>query len=39
MRIMDMAKQREDEVPIEDGFELYRRLVDIREVHHDVLPK
>jgi hypothetical protein len=39
MRIMDMSKERDEEVSIDDGFELYRRMVDIRNVHNDVLPK
>jgi hypothetical protein len=37
-RIMAMAKEREEEVPIQDGFDLYRELVEIRQVHSDVLP-
>ena len=38
-RILQLAKQRNDEVPIEDGFELYRELVEIRQIHADALPE
>jgi MUN domain len=37
-RIMDNAKNSGNEIPIEDGFELYREFVDIRNVHKSVLP-
>jgi hypothetical protein len=38
-RIMETAKQRGEEVSIQDGFDLYRELVEIRRVHGNVLPK
>ena len=38
-RIMAMSKERGEEVSIQDGFDLYRELVEIRRVHGDVLPK
>ncbi|KAF2839346.1 C2 domain-containing protein [Patellaria atrata CBS 101060] len=37
-RIMDLAQSRGEEVPIQDGFDLYRELVEIRRVHADALP-
>jgi hypothetical protein len=37
-RIMAMAKERGEEVPIQDGFDLYRELREIRQVHGQVLP-
>ena len=36
--ILQLAKYRGEEVPIEDGFDLYRELVDIRQIHNDALP-
>lgn len=38
-RILDLAQASGQEVPIEDGFQLYGELVDIRRVHGEVLPK
>lgn len=38
-RILDLAKERDEEVPIEDGFQLYRELVEIRRIHSECLPK
>ena len=38
-RILDLAKERNDEVPIEDGFQLYGELVEIRRIHGECLPK
>ena len=32
-RIMQICKETGEEVPIQDGFELYKELVDIRRVH------
>lgn len=37
-RIMDMAQARGEEIPIQDGFDLYAEMVDIRRVHADALP-
>ncbi|KAI9884097.1 MAG: hypothetical protein M1823_004127 [Watsoniomyces obsoletus] len=36
--IIAMAQARQKEVAIEDGFELYKELVEIRRVHRDALP-
>ena len=36
-RIMELAKEREEEVPIQDGFDLYKELVQIRLVHSQAL--
>lgn len=35
-RIMQNAKE---EIPVSDGFDLYREFVEIRNVHNNVLPK
>ena len=37
-RIMEMAKDNGEEIPQQDGFDLYREMVAIREVHSQVLP-
>lgn len=37
-RVMELAHERGEEVPIEDGFDLYRELVQIRGVHAQALP-
>jgi hypothetical protein len=37
-RIMDVAHDKGEEVPISDGFDLYKELVEIRRIHHDALP-
>ncbi|KAI4165925.1 MAG: hypothetical protein LQ342_000356 [Letrouitia transgressa] len=37
-RILQLSEQKEEEIPIEDGFELYQELVDIRRVHGQCLP-
>lgn len=37
-RIMELAKERGEEVPVQDGFELYKELVEIRRVHAQALP-
>lgn len=37
-RIIDLAKSRGEEVPIQDGFDLYKELVEIRGVHAQALP-
>ena len=38
-RIMDVAHSKEENIPIEDGFDLYKELVEIRRIHADALPK
>ncbi|KAF2868748.1 hypothetical protein BDV95DRAFT_500063 [Massariosphaeria phaeospora] len=38
-RIMEVAQARGDEVPVQDGFDLYKELVEIRRIHTDALPK
>ena len=38
-RILILAKQRNEEVDVEDGFILYAELVEIRRIHSEVLPK
>jgi hypothetical protein len=37
-RIMENTKKANTEIPVEDGFELYREFVEIRNVHKSVLP-
>ncbi|KAL9127085.1 MAG: hypothetical protein Q9175_007804 [Cornicularia normoerica] len=37
-RILDLANERNEEVPIEDGFQLYGELVEIRRIHGECLP-
>ncbi|KAF2259547.1 hypothetical protein CC78DRAFT_58020 [Lojkania enalia] len=37
-RIMDVAHSRGEEVPVQDGFDLYKELVEIRRIHGDALP-
>ncbi|KAK8187200.1 uncharacterized protein BKA78DRAFT_185659 [Phyllosticta capitalensis] len=37
-RIMDVAHQKGEEVPIQDGFDLYKELVEIRGIHAQALP-
>lgn len=37
-RIMDISKQKQEEVPVQDGFELYKELVEIRAVYAQALP-
>lgn len=37
-RILQLAQEKNEEVPIEDGFDLYGELVEIRRIHGDVLP-
>lgn len=38
-RILDLTKDNDEEVPVEDGFTLYGELVEIRRIHGDCLPK
>ena len=37
-RIMDVAHANAEEIPVQDGFDLYKELVEIRRIHKDVLP-
>ena len=37
-RILQLAKEKDEELHIEDGFDLYGELVEIRRIHGDVLP-
>lgn len=37
-KVMALAKSRGEEVPIQDGFDLYKELVHIRGVHSQALP-
>ncbi|EGP88495.1 uncharacterized protein MYCGRDRAFT_109009 [Zymoseptoria tritici IPO323] len=37
-RIMELCRSRGEEVPVQDGFELYKELVDIRTVYAQALP-
>jgi hypothetical protein len=37
-RIMDVARAKEEELPVQDGFDLYKELVEIRRIHKDALP-
>ena len=38
-RILQLTEQRGEEVPIEYGFDLYRELVEIRQIHAEALPQ
>jgi hypothetical protein len=37
-RILQLAKEKDEDIPVEDGFELYKELSDIRRIHHEALP-
>ncbi|KAI8933859.1 hypothetical protein NX059_012523 [Plenodomus lindquistii] len=37
-RIMDVAQSKGEDVPVQDGFDLYKELVEIRRIHGDALP-
>ncbi|KAL0264495.1 hypothetical protein SLS55_000445 [Diplodia seriata] len=37
-KIMEFAQQKGEDVPIPDGFDLYKELVEIRRIHADALP-
>ncbi|KAB2580828.1 putative c2 domain protein [Lasiodiplodia theobromae] len=37
-KIMEFSQQKGEEVPIPDGFDLYKELVEIRRIHADALP-
>ena len=36
-RILQLAQENSEEIPIEDGFQLYGELVEIRRIHGEVL--
>jgi hypothetical protein len=38
-RIMDVAQARGEDVAVQDGFDLYKELVEIRNVHAQALPE
>lgn len=38
-RILEQAKSKGEDVAIEDGFDLYKELVEIRRIHSDALPR
>jgi hypothetical protein len=38
-RVLQLAQEKKEEVPIEDGFQLYGELTEIRRFHGQVLPK
>ena len=38
-RILTVAKTNNTEVDLQDGFDLYRELVEIRRIHHAALPE
>lgn len=37
-RVLHVAQEKGDEVPVQDGFDLYNELVEIRRIHGDALP-
>ncbi|KAJ8118319.1 hypothetical protein ONZ43_g4015 [Nemania bipapillata] len=37
-RIMQVARDNGDELPLQDGFDLYKELVEIRRIHRSSLP-
>ncbi|KZM20247.1 uncharacterized protein EKO05_0003666 [Ascochyta rabiei] len=37
-RIMDVAHSKGEQVPVQDGFDLYKEMVEIRRIHSDALP-
>ena len=38
-RILEITKSRGEEISVEEGFELYKELVQIRQKHDDALPE
>ena len=38
LRIMDREKQQGTEIPVEDGFDLYKGLAAVRQLQMDALP-
>lgn len=39
IRLMQRAKEQSVEIPIEDGFDLYKVFASIRRLHSDALPE
>ncbi|KZF22099.1 hypothetical protein L228DRAFT_230431 [Xylona heveae TC161] len=37
-RILDIVRSTGEEVSVEDGFELYKEMVEIRRIHRDAIP-
>ena len=37
-RIMDVAQSNGEDIPVQDGFDLYKEMVEIRRIHGDALP-
>jgi hypothetical protein len=37
-RIMDVAHSKGEDIPVQDGFDLYKEMVEIRRIHSDALP-
>jgi hypothetical protein len=37
-RIMEVSHSKKETVPVQDGFDLYKELVEIRRIHSDALP-
>jgi hypothetical protein len=37
-RILEVSHSRGETVPVQDGFDLYKELVEIRRIHSDALP-
>lgn len=37
-RIMEVSHSKNETVPVQDGFDLYKELVEIRRIHSDALP-
>ena len=38
-RILQLSAKKGEDVPVEDGFDLYRELVEIRRIHFEALPE
>ena len=36
--ILEQPRKPEDEIPVQDGFDMYKEMVEMRRVHADVLP-
>lgn len=37
-QVLKIAKVQGEEIPVDDGFDLYKELVEIRNIHFDALP-
>lgn len=37
--ILERSESSGNKVPIQDGFDLYKEMLEIRQVHHEVLPR